>query len=287
MAGTRFVSVVLPTFNRAVTLPRSIASVLGQSHRDLEVIVVDDGSSDATEGVVTAIGDGRVRYVKLGSNVGQAAARNVGIGASRGDLIAFQDSDDVWHVDKLSRQVGVLEDDPGLAGVYCDLDRLRLDGTHELVQAPNLTLGRYFDDRPSLYQTYGLGIQSCVIRKHVLASMGGFREDLRCFEDLELLLRIAHRYPMRRIPEALVDYYESEASVSKNIQDERRARRFLLKRHGLKALARHPVNVSVEALRCVAEVRHPKTILTSAIRRVSGGLRSVLHRVRRRRQSLD
>ena len=278
MEPTLFVSVVLPTFNRAATLRRSIASVLDQTHRDLELIVVDDGSSDGTEGVVSAIRDDRIRYLRLDANAGQAAARNAGIRASRADFVAFQDSDDIWQPDKLSRQVRILKGDPGLGGVYCDLDRHWLNGTRLLIEAPNLTIGKYLDDRSSLYQTYGLGIQSCVFRKQVLAGAGGFREDLRCFEDLELILRIAHRHRMQRIPEALVGYFESETSVSKNAADERQARLFLLSRYGVRALARHPMHVAVEALRCVMLVRHPRKILASLKQSLAGRFRRALQR---------
>lgn len=241
---------------------------MAQTHRHFELIVVDDGSTDDTEAVMAAIGDARTRYVKLKDNVGQAAARNIGIGQSRSELLAFQDSDDVWHPEKLSRQLAVLERSPELAGVYCDLDRCALSGRRAVIRAPDLQKGRDLDDRPSLYQTYGIGIQSCVIRKSVLSSMGGFREDLRCFEDLELLLRIARRYSMERIPEALVEYYESETSVSKNAMAERQARMFLLMHHGLRNFLKRPIDVSSEAIRCATGVPYPRKAATGLLRRI-------------------
>src|SRR5258707_14809733 len=103
-----FVSVVLPTFNRGGTLLRSVRSVLNQSHRDLELIIVDDGSTDETHDIVDVISDSRLRYIKFDRNCGQSVARNTGIAASRADLIAFQDSDDVWLPRKLERQLSVL-----------------------------------------------------------------------------------------------------------------------------------------------------------------------------------
>lgn len=268
------VTVILPTFNRALSLPGAIGSVLSQSHRNLELIVVDDGSSDNTEAVVSAIADNRIRYLRLPLNAGQSAARNVGIEASRGDLVAFQDSDDSWRPHKLSRQVDILIEDPDLAGVYCDLMRRQLDGSELLLEAPALVVGTYFDDRMSLYQTYGLGIQSCVFRRNVLTQADGFREDMHCFEDLELLLRIARNQRMARIPEALVDYYESETSVSKSSSNERHARLFLLSRYGLRAFPRRPFHVLVEMLRCV-KICGPRAIAASAIRQAN----HILHRV--------
>ena len=250
MSG-QFVSVVLPTFNRASTLRNAIASVLDQSHRELEVVVVDDGSTDNTADIVAGLGDERVRYVRLAENRGQSAARNIGLAECRANLVAFQDSDDVWHSEKLALQVQMLEENPSVAGVYCDLDRRFLGGHRVVIEAPTLKVGRYLDDRPSLYQTYGLGIQSCVLRREVLVKIGGFREDLNCLEDLELLLRIAFRHRLVRIPQPLVDYFESVTSVSKNPANERRARTFLLSRYGIRGALSHPSTVATEIVRCV------------------------------------
>src|SRR5215207_1289449 len=103
------VSVVLPTYNRAPLLGRSIQSVLGQSYGDFELLVIDDGSTDGTDGVVAAFGDPRVRYVQLERNRGAGAARSVGIRMSRGRFLAFQDSDDEWLPSKLMKQMSAFE----------------------------------------------------------------------------------------------------------------------------------------------------------------------------------
>jgi glycosyltransferase involved in cell wall biosynthesis len=129
-----FVSVILPTFNRADTLPRSIGSVLEQQHKNLELIVVDDGSTDRTRELVANISDPRIRYIWVDRNRGQSAARNVGISIARAELVAFQNSDDLWAREKLTRQLQALLDDPRLAGVYCDLRRHQLDGAQFLIE---------------------------------------------------------------------------------------------------------------------------------------------------------
>ena len=112
------VSVVIPTYNRAGTVGRAIASALAQTDQDREIIVVDDGSTDATAAVVARLGDA-VRYVRQ-ENRGVAAARNRGIREARGAYVAFLDSDDEWLPEKLDRQVTVLEREP--------LQRLARDG---------------------------------------------------------------------------------------------------------------------------------------------------------------
>ena len=238
-----FVSVVLPTWNRADRLPRAIRSVLDQTHSNLELVVVDDGSTDQTPGLVAGLADPRLRYLRLERNRGQAAARNAGIAACRADLIAFQDSDDIWMPEKLARQLAALRTGTELAGVYCDLRRCQADGQVFVIRAPDLAVGRYFDRRPSLYQSFGLGIQTCLLRKAVLVAAGGFRVDMKCFEDLELLLRLARRHRLQRVAAPLVDYVESMNSVSKNTEQDRRARAMLLRLYGFRAAATRPTAV--------------------------------------------
>jgi glycosyltransferase involved in cell wall biosynthesis len=228
------VSVVLPTYNRADTLLRSVHSVLEQTYRDIELIIVDDGSTDHTAAIVHELKDTRLRYVRLASNRGQSVARNTGISESQGILIAFQDSDDTWQRDKLAQQVSVLDADPDIAGVYCDLLRIPRTGKPFVIEAPNLVRGAIFDRRPSLYQSYAIGIQSCVLRKEVLERRGCFREGMRCFEDLELLLRLSKWHHLRRIPMPLVNYYES-VGVSWDATAESDARCFLFRRYGFRA----------------------------------------------------
>src|ERR1041385_7139241 len=102
------VSVVLPTYQRAGTVGRAMRSVLAQTHSELELIVVDDGPDDGTADVVARINDPRVKYLRFPKRMGVSKARNVGVEAARGELIAFQDSDDEWLLDKLARQVEII-----------------------------------------------------------------------------------------------------------------------------------------------------------------------------------
>ncbi|MGB3624622.1 MAG: glycosyltransferase family 2 protein, partial [Henriciella sp.] len=99
------VSVVIPTYNRARTLRRAVESVLRQSYTNLELIVVDDASTDDTKAVLSSINDPRMRVITYEFNRGCAAARNIGARDARGEYLAFQDSDDEWLADKLSKQV--------------------------------------------------------------------------------------------------------------------------------------------------------------------------------------
>jgi len=234
------VSVILPTYNRADTLLRSVNSVLEQSYRNFELIVVDDGSTDPTPTIMSNVTDARIRYIRNPINRGQSVSRNIGIRESRGDLIAFQDSDDTWRSDKLARQIKILDDDNNIAGVYCDLLRIQKLGEPYIILAPDLVYGATFDHRPSLYQSYAIGIQSCVLRRAVFDRNAMFREDMRCFEDLELLLRLAKGYRMRRIREPLVNYYQSTDGVCTNSVAQAQARIILFQSHGHRAIFANP-----------------------------------------------
>ena len=222
-------SVILPAYNRRDLICRALASVLDQSVREIEVLVVDDGSTDGTGDAVEAFGDSRVRLIRLDTNRGQSFARNLGVREARAPLIAFQDSDDEWLPEKLARQTELLSRRPEVAMVYGDLLRLPRRGAPFVIHAPDLVRGRVMDARSSGYAAYGLGIQTCLIRAEVFRRVGGFNERMFCFEDLEFFLRLNRRHTSVRIPEPLVRYHETDG-VSKATVYEHEARKHLLRR---------------------------------------------------------
>ena len=123
------VSVVMPAWNAAGTIARSIESVLGQRHAQFELLVVDDASTDATAQLVDgyAMADARVRLIRQPANGGVAAARNTGIAAARGEYVAFLDSDDWWHPAKLERQLAQMRRENAQVS-YCSYQRVAEDG---------------------------------------------------------------------------------------------------------------------------------------------------------------
>src|SRR3989454_3845711 len=116
------VSVVIPTYDRGRVVGEAIDSALAQSHRHLEVIVVDDGSTDDTAARVGRRRDRRVRYLRR-PHAGVSSARNAGIAAATGDLVSFLDSDDLWKPDKLAAEVAALAGHPAAGGVFSDLEK--------------------------------------------------------------------------------------------------------------------------------------------------------------------
>ncbi|HVN85717.1 MAG TPA: glycosyltransferase family A protein [Candidatus Binatia bacterium] len=223
------VSVVLPTYNRAALLDRSIMTVLAQTYDDFELLVIDDGSTDDTHAVVQRFTDQRLRCHRLDSNVGPGAARNVGIRAARGEFVAFQDSDDEWTPDKLERQMAAFARAAAAVGViYSDMSLVRDDGTVVYHPSPSVTSGRAVDPATGFYQVYMLGIVGVVVRTECLLQVGGFDEQLPAFEDLELLTRLAQRYEFIHIPQSLVRHHRT-GGRSDNLAAECRARCRLLR----------------------------------------------------------
>ncbi|MFI5364166.1 MAG: glycosyltransferase family 2 protein [Candidatus Binatia bacterium] len=156
----------LPTYNRETLIDRSIRSVLNQTYRDFELIVVDDGSTDTTMEEVQRIHDPRMRTIRIAENRGAGAARNVGIRHAAGRFIAFQDSDDEWVPVKLERHMRVFEMcAPTVGVVYSDMHRIRRDGSTHYHRSPAITPGVLIGPRTRSYQVYRLGIQSTVIRR--------------------------------------------------------------------------------------------------------------------------
>ncbi len=212
------VSVVLPTYNRRGTLERAMRSVLGQTFDDLELIVVDDGSTDGTEALVAGLAeaDSRIRYIRNAQNRGQSASRNVGIAESRGQFIAFQDSDDEWLPEKLARQVAALSMQPDDVGmVYCFVHYITPEKTTILYTK------RIMPDEPDLYKKglqylfRGIGIQACMFRREVFGIAGGFDEKMRgALDDTELLIRVARHFRFTCVDEPLVNYFKTPGGLT-------------------------------------------------------------------------
>lgn len=220
------VSVVIPLYNRAHSVERAIYSVLCQSYRALELIVVDDASTDGSAEIVAAIDDPRLRLIRHETNSGASAARNTGIEAARGELLAFQDSDDLWLPHKLATQMerfAALPDD--YVAVFCT----------ELIYGRGFEAGRkrYGPRRASCVPAPGQRIesgdlsgaflwgnfmtpQSVVMKTAAFHAAGGFDRRLKNNNDWDLNLRLSRQGPIAYIEEPLVIVYDSADGISKN-----------------------------------------------------------------------
>lgn len=230
MEGTHpTVSVVLPTYNRGDIVGRSIESVLEQTYTDFELIVVDDASSDETDRVVEEF-DAQIRYVKHEVNRGAAAARNTGIREAGGDIIAFQDSDDVWKEHKLERQMDAFESaDNDIGVVYTGTWRER-DGSRTYIPGANVS-PKEGDVRESLLEQNFVTPQAAAVRAECFERVGTFDQNLPPLEDWELWLRIAERYKFRFVDEPLVIAYLGSDSISRDDERKVRARERIVRKH--------------------------------------------------------
>ena len=202
------VSIVIPTYNREKVIVNSISSVLDQSYQDIELIVVDDGSTDNTEGVIRNISDPRVRYIRQ-NNQGACAARNLGITESKGEYVAFQDSDDVWKPDKLQKQMQIMIDHPEVDIVSCKTICERIGGTSfiSLNNQPGGILTR--ETGP-----YGISTQTLLVRKRVFERTL-FDTNVTRYQDLDFMLcAMKNGFSVFVVPEILVERHHEANSIS-------------------------------------------------------------------------
>jgi glycosyltransferase involved in cell wall biosynthesis len=223
--------VVLPTYNRARLLPRAIDSALAQTHRNFEIVVIDDGSTDGTQHALRHYRDeSRIRYVWQ-PHRNAATARNRGVRESRGRYIAFLDSDDEWLPEKLEKQVSILERGPDTTGVvYCDMLRVMPSGRLHEFAAPDVRHGETFSPRTDDYQWRGIGIQATLFRRHCFEKDRLFDENLFALCDLELLLRVSETFDFEHLKEPLVKYYAGPG-MSTNLAAIASAREYMLTKH--------------------------------------------------------
>ena len=231
------VSVIIPTYNRAHLLRRTLNSVLAQTLTDFELLVVDDCSSDDPAAVVAEFNDPRLRYLRQPENAGVAAARNRGLREARAPLVAFLDDDDEWFPHKLALQTELFRRVPPDVGmVYTGVETVSADGSRSLM-IPSARGDLY---RELLVRNLLHGApSSALIRRNVITQVGFFDEALPAIEDYDYWLRMCRRYKVDYVSEPLVRYYDprddskmAEARRSTNIKANLEARAQLYRKHG-------------------------------------------------------
>lgn len=206
---TALVSVIIPTYNRARLLEESIESVLNQTYRNIEILVIDDGSKDDTKERVLSIEDCRVRYVWR-NNAGACAARNTGLELALGEYVAFQDSDDLWVADKLSKQIDLLNIEKTNVCI-CKMRSLNMQ-TGELrtvsprrgkISLESLLMGNY------------VSTQMILAKKKCFENIC-FDLNLRRLQDWDLALQLIQSNKFSFVPEELVIQRIQHDSISSN-----------------------------------------------------------------------
>ncbi|MEE4113452.1 MAG: glycosyltransferase, partial [Desulfobacteraceae bacterium] len=219
------VSVIIPTHNRSWCLPEAIDSVLSQTYENLELIVVDDGSTDDTPALLARYGS-RLRCLRQ-TNQGVSAARNRGLQAAKGTLIAFLDSDDIWQPEKLTRQVEFFNRQPAAKICQTEETWIRRGVRVNPKRRHRKPSGWIFEASLALCL---VSPSAVMMRRELLEEMGGFDESLPACEDYDLWLRVSLRYPIHLIDEPLV--------IKRGGHDDQLSRQHSLDRYRIQSLAK-------------------------------------------------
>ena len=206
------VSVIIPTYNRKKLIVRAIESVLAQTYRDFEIIIIDDGSNDETKNVLIPY-QSRIKYLYQ-ENQGISAARNRGIKEAQGVYIAFLDSDDEWVEDKLAIQVDILDKNPPIGIIHNKLVILNDQGK-KVGTKPANDSGKTFQE---LIEFGGdLPTSSVLTRSECFQKVGLFDESLPTMEDFEMWIRIARNYEIYEFRHKCLAYsYSHEGQITKD-----------------------------------------------------------------------
>lgn len=200
------VSCIVPVYNGAAYLGEAVESIWDQTYEPLEVIVVDDGSTDATAAAAQRLG-ARIRYVRQ-DNAGPAAARNHGVSLARGELIAFLDADDLWHPEKLARQAARFSDRPELE---ISLTHFRNFWVPELAEEEER-----FRDHPIARDKPGYTAQTLVARRYTFERIGGFDPAARHKDVVSWLLHARRAgAAIELLPDVLVRRRIHDANLSR------------------------------------------------------------------------
>lgn len=227
----RLVSVIIPVYNREHTIRRAIDSVLSQTYDWIEIIVVDDGSTDNTVTIVRQYTDKRVRLI-CQEHCGANRARNVGIEYSKGTYIAFQDSDDEWLPEKLDIQIGFMEKN-GYSVCYCPYFLYESDSV-SIVPFDYMDREKYQTGLPNILAYHNVvSTQTLIIKRDVLTLLENvyFDEQMPRWQDYEFVIRIAQAVPLGYMDKPLVKVYRSAVSISENKGALYKAVARLIKKH--------------------------------------------------------
>ena len=200
------VSVIMPVYNGERYISEAIESVLSQTYQNLELIIVNDGSTDNSKTAIESyLQDPRIRYFEQ-PNAGVAAARNTAIKESQGKLIGFLDQDDFWYINKLKIQIEYLERHKNISLVYSDYEVI--DEINNKIE--NASDKADYDlskcDFVSLFIKNKIGILTVLTYKRCILSSGQFNQNLKGTDDYELWMKIALQYKLAYQPEVLAAY---------------------------------------------------------------------------------
>ncbi len=205
------ITAVIPTYNREKLLPKAINSVLKQSIRVDELIIIDDGSNDDTLKILKKYKDIRVIKTK---NLGVSHARNTGIKSAKNSWIAFLDSDDIWMKDKIEKQIKFHKRNPAILFSHTQERWIRGDKEIKYPKSLKKPQGECFLENSS---TCKIAASSVLVHKSIFEDVGYFDENLRVCEDYDMWLKISYKYKIGLIEENLITKYAGHPQLSSSI----------------------------------------------------------------------
>jgi glycosyltransferase involved in cell wall biosynthesis len=209
MSDKELISVIIPSFNRRDKILQSVESVLNQSYENIELIVVDDASTDGTWELFESYPDKRLRFLRYEDNRGACYARNYGAASSKGSYIAFQDSDDIWHTDKLEKQLEhIMSTDADLS--FCGMNRISVDGSQYCYPVHPFHGDKALEE---MLAENRAGTQTMLMKRQVWEQLR-FDESFRRYQDWDFSIRAAEAFKLSYMPETLVDSPVGEDSIS-------------------------------------------------------------------------
>jgi glycosyltransferase involved in cell wall biosynthesis len=214
------ISVVIPAYNCAKTIKQTRDSVLSQTYTDLELIVINDGSTDATLNIVSQIKDSRIKLFSY-PNAGGNVSRNRGINHAVGEFISFLDADDIWTPDKLATQLQTLQENPTTKVAYSWTDYIDENGKF-VSSGTHISLnGNVYEQL--LVKNFLENGSNPLICKDALLAVGGFDESLVAGQDWDMWLRLAREFNFVAVPKVQILYRISANSLSSNLARQEKA----------------------------------------------------------------
>ncbi|RBP58082.1 GT2 family glycosyltransferase [Alkalibaculum bacchi] len=226
------ISVVIPTHNRVNLLGRAIKSAQEQTIKDIEIIVVSDGSTDGTDDYMKKNfnNDHRIKYISYNPSRNGNYARNKGIEASIGDYVAFLDDDDIWEKDKLEKQLNVIKADNRIGLVYTGLTSIYVNEGYSYVVKPELE-GDISKD--ILMKNYIGTTSTVMVKKEIFAKSGMFDENLMALQDYDLWIRICQYTKVGIVKDSCIKYYNytNKMQISKRTEKYEETYYYLKKKY--------------------------------------------------------
>lgn len=209
------VSVIVPVYNGAETISKTLESVLAQTYKDIEIIVVNDGSTDDTLSVISAFEKDRVRVFSQ-KNSGAPAARNYGLAQAKGDYISFIDADDLWSKDKVESQVAVLDhSDPKVGVVYSWTALIDSKDTVFSYLPKKACIGDVY--KRILTTNFLISGSNAMIRKVCIDQVGGMDTSLKYTDDWDFFIRLASVCHFSVVPKYQIYYRQSNTSITAQV----------------------------------------------------------------------